>query len=288
VVGTRKNLSDSNLFFMSIFEDGKTTGDSNSHYFYIVKPGQTGANETQATSTSVTLSTSTLASTTSATEPTSSPSKDNATGTGNAPSNPTDASDDASDDASSEAATTTTSDGLTTTAKVAIGVSVPCAVLLGAVAMYLWLNHQRKRDREALAATTAAAAAGSSGGPGSSTYPHSEGYAPVSQWAPPAPSPWTTAAAPVAPPTGYWAPGTEQKPPVVEAPASPATALSDYHQLDDGVNRGGLANAGQGNGVGYGTGGYPYQVAATTVTGPDGRPAELPGWQPGVQQQGQQ
>ncbi|KAF2759791.1 hypothetical protein EJ05DRAFT_537024 [Pseudovirgaria hyperparasitica] len=45
LVGTRKDLQTSNIFYMSLYREGSTTPDANSHYFYLKK------NESQPTST---------------------------------------------------------------------------------------------------------------------------------------------------------------------------------------------------------------------------------------------
>ncbi|KAL1837761.1 hypothetical protein VTJ49DRAFT_3425 [Mycothermus thermophilus] len=266
VVGTRKDLSVSNLFSMSLFEAGQTSPDSNSRYFYIVRPGQKPVQPNVTTSsvariqtvstisTSARIPSATGTSTSSSEQPSStsesSSSKDdddnNNTSTHKPITTATEPTDTTPTSFPTDSARLTddssTSDGLTTTAKITIGILVPFGVILGAVVMYLWLASRRKRDLEA-------------------QHP-----------------PWSGQQQNVnvnlgAPFAGFYKPETAS----VETRASPAPD----HQRNDGANREGSANPGSGIGGGYG---YPYPTVTTARE--DERPglAELPGsWEHGQQ-----
>ncbi|KAL2268964.1 hypothetical protein VTJ83DRAFT_3810 [Remersonia thermophila] len=255
VVGTRKDLSVSNLFMMSVFEAGNTSPDSNSQYFYIVRPGQT---PTPAT-TNRNLRTQTVSSSSAPTQilsatgisTSSSTEASSASASSKEDDDNTTTSTTTSITTSAEPTSTTpppffpadsarltdessTNDGLSTTARITIGVLVPFGVILGAVVMYLWHLNHRKRDLEA------------------------------------GPPPWSGQQQNVnvnlsAPLAGYY----KLEGGSIEARVTPPP---ETYQRDDGTYRGGSANQGAVNGGS----GYTYPSAAT-VREPQGMPAELPG-----------
>lgn len=85
LVGTRKDLSVSNLFYLSIFQEGKSRSDSNSHYFNIeakdAKEQSTSSSSISPSSTSsatsiLSFTTRPSASASTSNEPTSAPNSD--------------------------------------------------------------------------------------------------------------------------------------------------------------------------------------------------------------------
>ncbi|KAK3941772.1 hypothetical protein QBC46DRAFT_381942 [Diplogelasinospora grovesii] len=129
IVITTKNLTLSPVFFLSIFEEGNTTGDSNSHYFNITTgvTGQTSPTSSAVSSTST--STSSMTSSTPASL-TTSPSTSTTS-----PSTSTPSPDPSNG-------------GLSVGAQVGLGVAIPLAVITGAVAA--WLFFRRRRQHSAV------------------------------------------------------------------------------------------------------------------------------------------
>ncbi|KXX73316.1 Very low-density lipoprotein receptor [Madurella mycetomatis] len=132
IVGTRKNLEASPVFFFGIFERGQNSPSATCHYFNITRPeaGTTTEPSSTGTSTSTSIS-STSAASTSTTE---------SSGTNNiAPTVGANAGENVEEDVEDAA-------GLSTGAAIGIGVAIPCALILGAIAGYLLV---RRRKREA-------------------------------------------------------------------------------------------------------------------------------------------
>ncbi|KAL2131005.1 hypothetical protein VTI74DRAFT_5687 [Chaetomium olivicolor] len=140
IVATAKNLTVSNLFFLSIFEEGKSSADSNSHMFNITKPSDTKTAAAVAPITTTSSATITIT-----TNPPSSSNAEAAAGTTSTPAS----SAPASTNTGSEAG------GLSIDAKIAIAVTVPCVLILGALAGYLIVK-RRRRKRQVDPSTMAA------------------------------------------------------------------------------------------------------------------------------------
>ncbi|KAH6856330.1 hypothetical protein B0I37DRAFT_351402 [Chaetomium sp. MPI-CAGE-AT-0009] len=131
IVATTKDLSVSNMFFLSIFEEGKANADSNSHYFNLTRNSDTGPTAAEVT-TSASSSTGRISPTsTSATVPAAETTSDPA--------------------ATSSALSAESPGGLDSGAKIGIGVAIPCAAILGVIAGYL-IFRRRKRAIEPPAA----------------------------------------------------------------------------------------------------------------------------------------
>jgi hypothetical protein len=124
LVGTQKNLTVSDLFYLSIFQEGESSSDSNSHYFNI-RPEDAERRTSSLPSTTVPTSTSATSSTsTTAPAPASSP-----------PSSGTEARNQP--------------DGFPTGVKVGLGVGIPIALILCFVAGFLCFRHRRKTQEQA-------------------------------------------------------------------------------------------------------------------------------------------
>lgn len=139
LVGTRKNLTLSNLFYLSVFQEGKGSPDSNSHYFYI-KSKRTEENASPSSSmfssrsgytpTAAPVSTPTGLSTSSisiGTMPMSTPT-----------SNTT--------DLQNLSGQVPPADGFPLGAKIGLGVGIPIALILGLVGGWLLFRHHKKRE----------------------------------------------------------------------------------------------------------------------------------------------
>ncbi|OCK87103.1 uncharacterized protein K441DRAFT_682847 [Cenococcum geophilum 1.58] len=123
LVRTGKNLTFSNMFWMSIFEEGSLRSDANSHYFNI-----------SSDDTSPPPTTSTSAGTTSSTLSTS------------LTSTPSDAPISKPSTAPTSTSSPAPSGGLTTGAKIGIGVGIPVAMALGIGASF-FIFKRRKHDK---------------------------------------------------------------------------------------------------------------------------------------------
>jgi hypothetical protein len=123
IVATTQDLSVSNMFFLSIFEEGKANADANNHYFNLTTKSDTRPTAVSEGSTSASSITRITLTSTSTTAPTLNPAE-----TSNAPSSGS-------------------SGGLDSSAKIRIGVAIPAAAVLGAIASYLILR-RRKRMAE--------------------------------------------------------------------------------------------------------------------------------------------
>ncbi|KAF2197952.1 hypothetical protein GQ43DRAFT_474987 [Delitschia confertaspora ATCC 74209] len=130
IVATSKNLTFSNMFYMSVFENGKLTGDANSHYFNIssantnVKPSSSPPSTKTSTSPTSTPPISSSSISTPASTPTNPPSSSQP------PPPPTAAS----------------SNSFPTGAKIGIGVGIPVALILGIAAGFMLFRRRRKAE----------------------------------------------------------------------------------------------------------------------------------------------
>ncbi|KAK3294557.1 uncharacterized protein B0H64DRAFT_190184 [Chaetomium fimeti] len=131
IVATTKDLSVSNMFFLSIFEEGKANADANSHYFNLTRNSDTRPTAAEASS-SASSETRIAPTSTSATVPAETTTDPAAT---------------------SSAPSSESPSGLDSGAKIGIGVAIPCAAILGVVAGYL-IFRRRKRMNEPPAAPT--------------------------------------------------------------------------------------------------------------------------------------
>lgn len=133
-MATSKNLAVSNLFFLSIFEEGKTEADANSLHFIIeAEKGDDKDSEDEQNDTS-TLIKSTLSTTSATSKTTSTPTSS----PGSATTDPT-TTDNPSEDSNRT--------GLSSSGKIAIGTAIPLVVLL-AIAGFFLLKWRRKGRRE--------------------------------------------------------------------------------------------------------------------------------------------
>ncbi|CAG5152514.1 uncharacterized protein ALTATR162_LOCUS2800 [Alternaria atra] len=143
LVGTRKNLTLSNLFYLSVFQEGKGPSDSNSHYFYIEK---NTVEEAAPPSSSSSVSSSTSRSNEATTPaPTSTPT---GTNTSSAETSPVSVSVPTSDATNTPnlSKQENSSDGFPLGAKIGLGVGIPVALILGLVAGWLLFRRHKKRD----------------------------------------------------------------------------------------------------------------------------------------------
>lgn len=125
IVATTKDLTASEVFFLTIFEEGNTAGDANSHYFNI----------TQTTDDDDPLTTTTISTTTEA-----STSTEVSTVSSTAITTTTEAAA-----ATSSAPVSSDSGGLSSSATIAISVVIPCVVILAAIAGYILFRKRRKQ-----------------------------------------------------------------------------------------------------------------------------------------------
>ncbi|KAK4148850.1 hypothetical protein C8A00DRAFT_47410 [Chaetomidium leptoderma] len=148
IVATSKDLTVSNLFFLSIFEDGAANGDSNTHYFNINTKGgaaQPATSEMSTasdsrTSSSTTSAETTSAETTTATTKTTSAAETTSTDTAAAT---TTGSSSGSSSSSDIPISNSNPSGLASGATIGLAVAIPCAIILGAIAGYLILRKRR-------------------------------------------------------------------------------------------------------------------------------------------------
>ncbi|CAE7026491.1 hypothetical protein P3342_005783 [Pyrenophora teres f. teres] len=139
LVGTRKNLTLSNLFYLSVFQEGKGPSDSNSHYFYIEDNRTKESDSSSSSLISSTLisqgvptgiPTSTLTGSPASSTPTNAATISVPTGSvTNAPSLSTQE---------------TPSDAFPLGAKIGLGVGIPVALILGLAAGWLLFQHHKK------------------------------------------------------------------------------------------------------------------------------------------------
>ncbi|CAI6333580.1 unnamed protein product [Periconia digitata] len=149
LVGTRKNLKVSNLFYLSIFEEGKANADANSRQFNIEaekdkdQPSST-SNDTPSSTTPITSSKPTNGIDPKPGAPTNAGTTVNSIK--NSPSS-----------TSSEIPTTNNNDGFPIDAKIGIAASVPIAVIISAGLIAFLLKRRKDNKRqESVPITTAA------------------------------------------------------------------------------------------------------------------------------------
>ncbi|KAL1796096.1 hypothetical protein ACET3X_006320 [Alternaria dauci] len=144
LVGTRKNLTVSNLFYLSVFQEGKGPSDSNSHYFYIES---NQVEEAAPSSSSVSSSTTTKSEASTAAATTTPTGSHTPSAETSAPpaSSPTSSATNAPSLSSQEIP----SDSFPLGAKIGLGAGIPVALMLGLVAGWLLFRRQRKRNAKA-------------------------------------------------------------------------------------------------------------------------------------------
>lgn len=154
-------ISESNLFYLSIFQEGKRSSDDNSHYFNINQAKPTTTSETSTTTT-------TSASTSQSTNAEMASSIFPASTTSLSPS------------ATSEPTTTqepppSPATGMSTGAKIGIGVGIPAAAIIGIGAGWLFFGRRRRQSEKgasiAAGPQETAATMGPSHGAGASGVP---------------------------------------------------------------------------------------------------------------------
>ncbi|KAK2606566.1 hypothetical protein N8I77_005307 [Diaporthe amygdali] len=122
-------LAESNLFYLSVFQEGKTSSDSNSHYFNITEAKSTSTSSSTTTSSaSTTLSTSTQMA--SSVTPASTTSTSTAS-------------------ASTSSQPSSSDTNLSTGAKIGIGVGIPAAAIIGIGAGWFFFGRRRRQQTNA-------------------------------------------------------------------------------------------------------------------------------------------
>ncbi|KAH7074381.1 hypothetical protein BKA63DRAFT_512940 [Paraphoma chrysanthemicola] len=144
LVGTRKNLSTSNLFYLSIFQEGKSDSDSNSHYFYIAEKA---AQQSSAVASSTNLASSTPSSSSSSA---SVASATVSAGSSSIPVQPSTSSTSGLSNTSTgippAAQQQSTSNGFPLAAKIGIGAGIPAALAIGLGIGFLLFRRRKKKD----------------------------------------------------------------------------------------------------------------------------------------------
>jgi hypothetical protein len=133
-------LTASNLFFLSIFEEGKVTSDSNTNFFNITNSAKGQTTTTDQTSTVGTTATAATIS------PIGSSTSGIAAGAATTSTTGTDAATGISLPTPSNSP-----DGLTVDAKIGIGVAIPCAVVLVALGGYMMFRKRRRQTKPPVA-----------------------------------------------------------------------------------------------------------------------------------------
>ncbi|KAH8730316.1 hypothetical protein GQ44DRAFT_607070 [Phaeosphaeriaceae sp. PMI808] len=147
LVGTRKDLSVSNLFYLSMFQEGKSVSDSNSRYFNI-KAKNAKEQSTSSSSISPSSTSSAMSSVSSTTSPSASASTSNKPTSFSPTSKPTSAPN--SDIQSNSLPQS--SNSFPTGTKIGIGVGIPVALVLCLGAGLLLFRRRKKIDNIAMAA----------------------------------------------------------------------------------------------------------------------------------------
>lgn len=147
LVGTRKNLKVSTLFYLSIFQEGKPNADANSRHFNIEPEKDKNQSPSSSSNTPSPTSSNTSSSSSTSSQPANS----------NNP-NPTDTSTAGSRENSQGSSRNNNNEGLSTDVKIGVAASVPVAVILsiGLIAFLLKRRRDKKRQGNvpiALAAT---------------------------------------------------------------------------------------------------------------------------------------
>ncbi|KAI4934106.1 hypothetical protein J4E86_011488 [Alternaria arbusti] len=147
LVGTRKNLTLSRLFYLSVFQEGKGPSDSNSHYFWIEESRVEEAAPTSSSSTSSASASATDQASTGApnTLPTPTPTGSN---TPSIESGAPSASFPAGDATGAPSLTDqeASSDSFPMGAKIGLGVGIPVALIIGLVVGWLLFRRHKKRE----------------------------------------------------------------------------------------------------------------------------------------------
>ncbi|KAH7355734.1 hypothetical protein BKA66DRAFT_429698 [Pyrenochaeta sp. MPI-SDFR-AT-0127] len=147
LVGTRKDLSVSNLFYLSMFQEGKSVSDSNSRYFNIEAKNSKEQSKLSSSipPSSTSSATSSLSSTTS---PSASASTSNMPPSFSPTSEPTGAPNSDIQSSSSPQS----SNNFPIEAKIGIGVGIPVLLVLCLAASLLLFRRRKKIDNIAMAA----------------------------------------------------------------------------------------------------------------------------------------
>ncbi|KAF1355937.1 hypothetical protein EJ07DRAFT_157928 [Lizonia empirigonia] len=146
LVGTRKNLSTSNLFYLSIYQEGKAVSDSNSHYFNIENRDATvpsissSSNSPSSTSSGASSAKSGASPTTNFLANASTSSQLPSLASTNAPIS-------VSSSATQSSSSVTSSNNFPATAKIGIGIGIPAALAVGIGAdFFLFRQHKKKSN----------------------------------------------------------------------------------------------------------------------------------------------
>lgn len=138
-------LSESNLFYLSIFQEGKTSSDSNSHYFNITDKSTSTSSSTTTTSASTAVTSSTEMASSVVPVTTTSASTT---------SEPTAAQASSSSDT-----------GMSTGSKIGIGVGIPAAAIIGIGLGWFFFGRRRRQAAKGSGSETDAHGSNASMGP---------------------------------------------------------------------------------------------------------------------------
>lgn len=197
LVGTTKNLTFSNMFYMSIFEEGSTSSDGNSHYFNISTKADATTSASGSTSTSISVGSTLLPATTTS----------------------------AATLASNSVPADNSSSGMTTGAKVGLGVGLgvglPIAIAFGIGLGWFFLGGRNRKNQTQYP--------GQPEGPAPPSMQHSSYYngsyyseVPQSTYSPPPQQPVEMAqGGPPPDPNKFYFPNPAQELPAESSPEAP-------------------------------------------------------------------
>ncbi|KAI8941022.1 hypothetical protein NX059_002268 [Plenodomus lindquistii] len=140
LVATRKNLTESNLFYLSIFQEGTGPSDDNSEYFYIEPKEAVVASPSPTPTPSASSS---LSSARSSASPTSSGSSGTSASAASSSTTPT---SNPSPSTSASTNSSSSSSGFPTAAKIGVGVGIPVALIIGLAAGFLLFRRRKKNN----------------------------------------------------------------------------------------------------------------------------------------------
>ncbi|KAF2134084.1 hypothetical protein P153DRAFT_419859 [Dothidotthia symphoricarpi CBS 119687] len=144
LVGTGKNLSESNLFFFSYYQEEKFVSNMNSHYFNL-EAKDTKDQSSSSSSTSLSATSSATLSASSTASPSISTSISKPTTSSSVTSNPTSEPTSTSSSDSKSSTSLRSSDGFTMGALIGVGVGILVMIILCVGAGFFWLRRRKRR-----------------------------------------------------------------------------------------------------------------------------------------------